>query len=156
VRSRAVLLGLGVAMTASGWTALPAAAVPQVVPRSGSYIGHEADKPSPVPVSFVVSKNHKRIRSFTAEAEAKAGCTNHLTGFEAPTGPMAIGAAGRFTRTSTNYPQAGVRVTVTGRFTSARTVTGHIRIRFATIKGCNANRVFTAHRTSAGSAAGST
>jgi hypothetical protein len=134
-------------LATSAWSIVPVTAAPQLIPRAGYYTGHEADKPSPVPVSFVVSKNHKRVRSFTAEAEAKAGCTNHLTGFEAPTGPMLISAAGRFSHTSTNYPQAGVRVTVRGRFTSARTVTGHIIIHFSQVKGCNANRAFAAHRT---------
>ena len=62
---------------------------------------------------------------------------------------MAIGKAGRFSRSSTSYPQPGVRVTVTGRFNSATTVTGHIAIRFTRVKGCNATRAFTAQRTAA-------
>ena len=44
---------------------------------------------------------------------------------------------------------AGVRVTVTGRFTSPTTVSGHIAIHFNRVKGCNANRAFTAQRTAA-------
>jgi hypothetical protein len=130
-------------------TAAAAAAAPQVIARAGYYTGQEAFKPSPVPVSFTVSKNHKKVLGFSAEAQVRAGCKNHLTGFEAPTAPMAIGPAGRFSRSSTAYPQAGVTVTVTGRFTSPANVTGHIAIRFARVKGCNASRIFVAHRTAA-------
>jgi hypothetical protein len=149
VRNRLIVVAVGIstgALLAGTAAALPA---PQVKARAGYYTGHEADKPSPVPVTFTVSKNRKKVLNFSAEAEAKAGCTNHLTGFEAPTAPMLIGNAGRFTRSSTSYPQPGVRVTVTGRFTAPTTVTGHIAIRFTRVKGCNANRAFTAQRTAA-------
>jgi hypothetical protein len=147
---RAALGLLGVAATLSAAAGvLPASATagPQVTARAGHYTGHEADKPSPLPVSFTVSANHKRVVSFSAEAEAKAGCKNHLTGFQAPTAAMQIGPAGRFARSSTTYPQPGVRVTVTGRFTTPSKVFGHITIRFARVKGCNASRAFTAKRT---------
>jgi len=155
VSSRAVLAGLclSLGLVAGLGTATPASATAQVTARAGHYTGREADKPKPVPVSFTVSANHKRVLSFTAEAEVKAGCKNHLTGFEAPTAPMAIGPAGRFARSSTAYPQKGVVVRVTGRFISATKVTGLISVTLRNVKGCNASRGFTAQRDAAAASA---
>jgi hypothetical protein len=149
VRSQVIAVAIGVAAVTTLAGTASAVSAPQVKARPGYYTGQEADKPTPVSVSFTVSKNRKKVLAFSAEAEAKAGCQNHLTGFEAPTAAMAIGPAGRFARSSTSYPQPGVRVTVTGRFTSPTTVSGHIAIHFNRVKGCNANRAFTAQRTAA-------
>ena len=140
------LIGLGIGAAVVGLV-VPASAAPQVAPRAGHYSGSEAVKPSPLPVTFVVSKNRRRVQAFAAEAQVKAGCTNHITEFQAPTGPMPISTAGRFSRSSRAYPQKGVQVTVTGHFTSPTTVSGHITIRLSTVKGCNASRPFSAQRT---------
>jgi hypothetical protein len=150
VRNGAIVAGLGLCLAAVFGAAAPAsAAPPQATPRAGYYTGHEADKPSPVPVSFTVGKGRKNVLNFNAEAEVKAGCKNHLTGFEAPTAPMAIGPAGRFAGSSTAYPQKGVTVRVTGRFVSATKATGLITVTLRRVKGCNASRAFTAQRTAA-------
>jgi hypothetical protein len=149
VRSRAVLAGLGLGVAALLSGSATASAGAQVTPRAGYFTGHEAYKPGPVPVSFTVGKGRKNVLQFSGEAEVKAGCQNHLTGFEAPTAPMAIGPAGRFTRTSTSYPQKGVVVRVTGRFVSPTKVTGHISVVLRRVQGCNASRAFTAQRTAA-------
>jgi hypothetical protein len=150
VRSGAVLAGLGFSLVAILGAAAPAsAAPPQVTPRAGYYTGHEADKPSPLPVSFTVGTGRKNVLHFNAEAEVKAGCQNHLTGFEAPTAPMSIGTAGRFADASTAYPQKGVVVRVTGKFVSPTKATGLISVTLRRVKGCNASRAFTAQRTAA-------
>ncbi|HTW21389.1 MAG TPA: hypothetical protein VME70_14395 [Mycobacteriales bacterium] len=123
-----------------------ASAATPLGPRAGQYTGQEAASPQPLPVSFTVASSHRRIVAFSAEAEVKAGCKNHITEFQAPTGPMPI-TSGRFTKTSHAYPQKGVAVTVTGHFTSRTTARGRITVRFTKVRGCNASRLFRAHRT---------
>jgi hypothetical protein len=146
---RVIPVGLALGLAAVACLAAPASAAAQIKPRAGYFAGQEADRTTPMPVSFTVSKNRKKVVSFTGQAVVKAGCTNNIQSFQAPRAPMPIKAKGRFTRSSTNYPQKGVRVTVTGTFTSATKANGHITIHFANIRGCNASRVFTARRTAA-------
>jgi hypothetical protein len=126
---------------------VPASATSVARPRAGKYAGQETYNNNPLPVTFNVSRNRKRVMRFSGQAQVKRGCTNHITGFQAPTGPMTITAAGRFSARSTSYPQPGVRVKVTGTFVSRVKARGHISVRIAKPKGCNASRPFTAQRT---------
>jgi hypothetical protein len=125
-------------------TAVPAAGTTTITPRAGKYGGHEAFGNNPLPVSFRVPRTKERVVSFNGQAVVQDGCTNHITSFQAPTGPMPIDANGRFAATSTNYPQKGVRVRVTGTFVRANRVRGHISVHIAKTRGCNARRLFVA------------
>jgi hypothetical protein len=146
--SRAGITAAAIGVIVASGLAPASALTPQVrAPRAGHYAGQVAAKPSPLPVTFTVANGPKRVTGFTAQALVKAGCTNHITSFEAPVAPMRISAAGRFARVSRAYPQKGVIVTVTGRFTSRTTATGLITIRLTRIKGCNATHRFSAQRT---------
>lgn len=146
---RLIPTGLTLGIIAAACLAAPATADTQIKPRAGHFSGQEAFGTTPVPVTFTVSKNRKKVVNFSAQAEVKAGCTNHIQSFQAPFSPMPITTDGHFTGTTTSYPQKGVRVTVTGTFTSAVRAKGRITIHFNRVKGCNANRPFTAHRTGA-------
>jgi hypothetical protein len=145
------LLESGVAATALtcvvlGGLGLPTAhAVTSVRPRAGSWTGQEKNGTAPSPVSFTVSARGASVTNFSGEAIVRAGCVNHIQGFSAPTGPMPI-TAGRFHGVETSYPQRGVRVTVTGTFTTRATVRGHIAIHFKRVDGCDTSRAFTARR----------
>jgi hypothetical protein len=140
-------IALGLALAAIASSELPASAGSQDKPRAGSFAGQEANGDNPLPVSFNVPKKRNRVIHFVGQAETKTGCTNHITGFQAPTGPMHIDSNGHFTATSTNYPQDGVTVTVHGGFTSRIKARGHIAVRVAHVKGCNSSRLFTVQRT---------
>jgi len=137
-----------VAVLAAGAVALPlpVSAVGTSQPRSGKYAGTEAFGTTPLPVKFIVSRNRLRVRKFTAQAQVKAGCSNHITSFQTPTGPMSISADGKFSAESRNYPQKGVRVRVSGVFVSGTKARGHISVRIAKHPECNARRVFHAKR----------
>jgi hypothetical protein len=146
MRSGAVGLAACVTLGVVTVGAVPAGGVTQLKPRAGNYIGHETFGDNPLPVSFTVSRDRTRVVDFRGQAAAREGCTNRITSFQAPTGPMPISAAGRFSDTSTNYPQRGVRVKVIGRFISRIRVRGHIRVRIAKMPACTASRLFTARR----------
>jgi hypothetical protein len=122
-------------------------AAQQPRPRAGSYSGQEANGTTPVPVSFTVSKNRNKVVGFSGQAVVKVGCKNHIRSFEAPHAAMAI-KGGRFSGSSTSYPQKGVRVVVTARFTSQVKAKGRIAIRFSRVKRCTVSRSFTAERVS--------
>jgi hypothetical protein len=126
--------------------AVPTAAVSDSKPRAGKYVGKEAFDNTPLPVSFVVSRDRTRVTKFTAQAQVRDGCSNRITSFQAPTGPMSIGADGRFTARSHNYPQHGVRVRVSGVFVSRTKARGHISVRLAKQPDCNASRFFHARK----------
>jgi hypothetical protein len=145
MRSR---LATVVVAVAAGTAALPvpAGAVAVSGPRPGKYAGTEAFGTTPLPVKFMVSRNRLRVRKFTAQAQVKAGCTNHITSFQAPTGPMSISADGGFSAVSRNYPQNGVRVRVSGIFTSRTKARGHVSVRIAKHPECDARRPFHARR----------
>jgi hypothetical protein len=147
--ARVARLALLAAVTVSVVGVVPAAAAGQAKPRAGRYAGQEVYDNNPLPVTFNVSRDRSRVVRFTGQAVTKDGCTNHITSFQAPSGPMTITAAGRFsaTSTSTSYPQPGVRVKVTGTFVSRLKAKGHISIRISKHRDCNARRPFTAQRT---------
>jgi hypothetical protein len=144
-RTTQTAIVLGVCAALAG--AVPASATSQARPRAGKYAGQETYNNDPLPVTFNVSRDRKRVMRFSGQAEVKGGCTNHITGFQAPTGPMAITAQGRFSASSRNYPQPGVRVKVTGTFVSRVKAKGHIKVRIAKHPGCTASRPFVAQRT---------
>lgn len=127
---------------------VPASGAAQVTPRVGKYTGTETGPGDGSSITFTVTKNHKTVRNLVGNAETKTGCKAHYTGFQARPGPMKITSRGGFTASTTAYPGPKVRVTVTGRFTSATKVSGHVIVRFKTLKGCNASSPFTATRTS--------
>jgi hypothetical protein len=146
---RAIGVAVAVAVAIPVLSAVPTAAVSDSKPRAGKYVGKEAFGTTPLPVSFVVSRDRLRVTKFTGQAQARNGCSNHITSFQAPTGPMTIGADGRFKASSHNYPQQGVQVRVTGRFVSRTKARGHISVRIANQPDCNARRSFHARRASA-------
>jgi hypothetical protein len=139
-----VAVAAGVVAALAG--TVPAAVAGQATPRTGKFVGQEEFGNNPLAVSFTVPKNRQRVLDFSGQAEAKDGCTNHITGFSAPDRPMTITADGHFSAVSRNYPK-GVRVKVTGTFTSRAKARGHISVRIAKLDGCNASRLFTAVRT---------
>jgi hypothetical protein len=114
-------------------------------PRPGAWAGQEANGTSPSPVSFTVGPMGSTVTNFSGEAIVKAGCTNHIQGFSAPTGPMTI-ADGHFRGVERSYPQQGVRVTVIGTFTTRTRARGRINIHFKRVAGCDASHAFTATR----------
>jgi len=146
MRSGPVASGVAVCLAAVAGAAIPAAAGTAITPRAGAFSGQETAGANPLPVTFTVAKGRKRVVHFVGQAETRAGCTNHITGFQAPTGPMKINKGAHFTASSSNYPQKGVTVTVTGRFTSPTTARGHISVRIVHVKGCAISRLFTASR----------
>jgi hypothetical protein len=143
---RSGLLGGSIAVVAAVLTAAPAGAAQTLKPRAGHYAGQEAYGTTPLPVSFTVTRSRTRVTKFTAQAEVRGRCSNHITSFQAPTGPMRIDANGRFAARSTNYPQSGVRVRVSGVFTSRAKVRGRISVHIAGQKDCDASRSFHAQR----------
>jgi hypothetical protein len=149
VRSGVISVGVAIGVSALAGLSNPAAGATQARPRAGYFAGQEADGSTLMPVHFSVSKNRKKVVAFTAQAIAKAGCTRQLQSVQAPLGPMPIRANGQFRASSTTYPTPGIRVTVTGTFTSPIRARGHIMIHYANGNGCNANRLFTAVRTGA-------
>lgn len=144
MRSGSVLAAAAVLAVVAAGTAT-ADAASSIRPRPGSWSGREANGTAPAPVSFTVGPAGGAVTNFSGEAIVKTGCTNHIQGFSAPTGPMPI-TAGRFHGVETSYPQRGVRVVVVGTFISRSRARGHIKIRFKRVEGCDAVRGFTAHR----------
>jgi hypothetical protein len=136
--SVAVISGLGLSVASAGSSS-------SVQPRPGPWAGQEANGTTPSPVSFTVGPTGDLVTNFSGEGIVKAGCTNHLQGFSAPTGPMTI-TNGRFRGVETSYPQRGVRVVVTGTFTTRTKARGRIHIHFKRVDGCDATRTFTAQR----------
>jgi hypothetical protein len=137
-----------VAVFAAGTAVLPSSANAFVIsgPRPGRYAGTEAFGTTPLPVKFMVARTRLKVRKFTAQAQVKDGCSNHITSFQTPTGPMSISADGHFSAVSHNYPQKGVRVRVSGVFTSQTKARGHISVRIAKHPECDARRPFHARR----------
>ncbi|HEX3823366.1 MAG TPA: hypothetical protein VHV79_02745 [Mycobacteriales bacterium] len=130
----------------SAAVAAPVTGSGSAVPRAGSYAGAETFKPTPIPVQFTVTNGPKTVRSFASSARVKAGCKNNIAGYQAPTGPMKVTKAGRFSESLTTYPGPAVKVTVIGHFTRPAKVTGRITVKFKRAKGCNSSRAFTATR----------
>jgi hypothetical protein len=130
-----------------------ASSAEQVRPRQGHFNGQEANGAQPVPVSFTVSPNHRKVRRFSGEGIVKSGCGNHIVGFQAPSSPMTVTKRGRFRGVETNYPQPGVRVVVVGTFTAKARARGHITVHIADVSGCDATHHFTASSTAGQSAA---
>jgi hypothetical protein len=150
VRRRARTLhraaGLIAALVTLGAILGPAAsAVVTIRPAAGAWAGSESGSPGG-PVTFVVPKSRTSLRHFTATVPARAGCTAPYVGFQAPTGAMPVGADGRFTGSSTNYPGPKVRVTVTGRFSARTKAVGQLTVHFARLTGCNRTTWFHATR----------
>jgi hypothetical protein len=142
VRSAACVAAV---MTAAA--AVPAGAVTAAIsPRPGRYAGFEVSGTTRLPVSFTVSRDRSRIVTFNGQTAVKAGCTNHIKSFEAPSGPIPIAPDGSFAATSRSYPQDGVRVRVSGHFLTRVKARGHISVRVAKVEGCNISRPFTASR----------
>jgi hypothetical protein len=112
-------------------------------PRPGPWAGEEANGTAPSQVSFTVEPTGGAVSDFSGEGIVKAGCTNHIQGFSAPTGPMTV-TNGRFRGVETSYPQRGVRVVVTGTFTTRTKARGRIQIHFKRVDGCDAVRRFSA------------
>lgn len=146
MRSRLAVVGAAAAALTVMAGAVPTSAVGDLKPRAGKYLGKEAFGSTPLPVTFTVSRDRTRVTKFTAQAQVRNGCSNHITSFQAPTGPMTVSSDGRFSAKSKNYPQQGVRVRVTGVFTSRTKARGHISVRIAKQKDCDARRVFRAKR----------
>jgi hypothetical protein len=143
----ALVVATTVAVAIPVVSAAPTAAVSESKPRAGKYVGKEAFGNTPLPVSFVVSRDRTRVTKFTAQAQVRDGCSNRITSFQAPTGPMTVGADGRFRARSHNYPQRGVHVRVSGRFVSRTKARGHISVRIAKQPDCDARRFFHARKT---------
>jgi hypothetical protein len=139
-----------VALAAAGSLGFATAAhgATSVKPRPGAWTGSEANGTAPSPLSFTVAPAGGTVMSFSGEGIVRAGCSNHIQGFSAPTGPMAI-TNGRFHGVETSYPQRGVRVTVVGTFATRKKARGQIKIHFKHLTGCDATRHFTARHTSA-------
>jgi hypothetical protein len=149
VRNHVVAAGLITATMAVAAVGEPASGAVQVRPRAGAYDGTETGPGDNSAITFTVSKNRKVVGNLTGNAEARAGCTAHYTGFELPPGRMAITNGVHFRRSTTRYPGPKVRVTIVGHFTSATAAAGRIVVHFTTVKGCNATTPFTANRTGA-------
>lgn len=132
----------------SGFALAAANAATSPHPRPGPWAGQEANGTAPSPVSFTVDPAGDAVTDFSGEGIVKAGCTNHIQGFSAPTGPMSV-TNGRFRGVETSYPQRGVRVVVTGTFTARTKARGRIQIHFKRVDGCDETRRFTARPTSA-------
>jgi hypothetical protein len=124
----------------------PAMGDAQLSPKKGQYSGFEVYKSTPIPTQLTVGRHGNRVTSFTGQAQVRDGCENHITSFQAPDGPMPIHADGSFAARSTNYPQDGVRVKVTGTFVSRVKARGHISVRIAGKRDCHARRLFTVRR----------
>jgi hypothetical protein len=121
--------------------------VPTVHPRAGTYAGTESGPAAGAALTFTVAKNRTTIRHLSGRAATRKGCHAPYIGFALPAGPVPIDRKGAFVTSSTLYPGPRVRVTVTGRFTSPTRATGHILVRFARVKGCNATSAFVTTRT---------
>jgi hypothetical protein len=146
MRDRRVAVAILAGAAATLAAALPAWAVGQAHPRAGKFVGQEVFDKNPLAVSFTVPRARNRVIDFTGQAQVNDGCTNHITGFSAPRGPMPISPRGRFSAVSTNYSQKGVRVKVTGAFPTKTKARGRISVTIAKNPGCNASRRFTAVR----------
>lgn len=142
---KGVLIAVAV-MVLTGLAANAAQAAANGHPRPGPWAGQEANGTAPSPVSFTVDPSGTTVSDFSGEGIVKAGCTNHIQGFSAPTGPMTI-SNGQFRGVETSYPQRGVRVVVTGNFVSRTKARGRIHIHFKRVDGCEATRRFTARPT---------
>jgi hypothetical protein len=138
---------LVVAMSVATGTSAAATGVPAIHPRAGAYAGTESGPAAGAAITFTVAKNRTTIRHLSGRAATRKGCHAPYIGFALPAGPVPIGRKGAFVTSSTLYPGPKVRVTLTGRFTSPTRATGHIVVRFARVKGCNATSAFIATRT---------
>jgi hypothetical protein len=148
--SLTVVAGIVFGALCAGGATTSVAAETQAKPKPGQFAGTET-APTPIPISFRVTKSRKRVTHITGAAQVKStGCDNAATSFGFSARGAKINRVGHFRLVygPSYFPTSkGTTVTITGHFTSTTRAAGHVSVRIKHKSGCDASLPYAAHRT---------